>query len=98
MDKHKTPDPVRRLATVLLSPGALGRPLMGPPNLPADRLKTLRDAYAKMIGDPEFLADAKKRDWDVEFNSGPDLEAMAKKSVTQPPDTIERLRKILRDQ
>lgn len=95
MDKHKTPDPIKRFATVLLSPGALGRPLITPPNMPADRLQLLRDAYAKMISDPEFLADAKKRDWEVEYISGQDLEAMAKKAVTQPPDTIQRLKAIL---
>jgi tripartite-type tricarboxylate transporter receptor subunit TctC len=55
----------------------------------------LRDAYAKMLSDPEFLADAKKRDWDIEYISGQDLEAMAKKAVVQPPDTVERLKKIL---
>jgi tripartite-type tricarboxylate transporter receptor subunit TctC len=80
---------------VLLSPGAIGRPLMTPPNMPAERLKTLRDAYAKMIGDPEFLADAKKREWDVEYINGEDLEAMAKKAVNQTPETIGRLNKIL---
>jgi tripartite-type tricarboxylate transporter receptor subunit TctC len=97
MDKNKTAEPIRRLATVLLSPGASGRPLIGPPNIPPDRLQTLRDAYAKMISDPEFLADAKKRDWDVEFITGQDLEAMAKRAVVQPADIIERLRKILGD-
>ena len=48
-----------------------------------------------MIADPEILADAKKREWDVEYISGEDLEAMAKKAVNQTPDTIARLKKIL---
>ena len=95
MDKHKTPEELKRFASVLLSPGAIGRPLMTPPNMPAERLKTLRDAYAKMIGDREFLADAKKREWDVEYLNGEDLEAMAKKAVNQAPETIARLNKIL---
>lgn len=95
MEKHKTPDALKRFATVLLSPGAIGRPLIAPPNLPAERLKLLRDAYARMIGDPEFLTEAKKRDWDVEYISGEDLQSMAKKSVAQSPETIERLKKIL---
>ena len=95
MDKHKTPEELKRFASVLLSPGAIGRPLMTPPNLPAERLKTLRDGYAKMIADPDFLADAKKREWDVEYISGEDLEAMAKKAVNQSPETIARLKKIL---
>lgn len=95
MDKNKTAEPIRRFATVLLSPGALGRPLLAPPGLPADRLKLLREAYARMVKDPQFLADAKKREWEVEYIRGEDLEAMAKKSVVQPPDTVERLKAIL---
>jgi hypothetical protein len=97
MDKHRSSEAVRRLAAVLLSPGAIGRPLIAPPNVPTDRLKILREAYEKMINDSEFLADAKKRDWDVEFASGQELEAVAKKAVVQPPDMIERLKKILRE-
>jgi tripartite-type tricarboxylate transporter receptor subunit TctC len=95
MDKHKTPEELKGFAAVLLSPGAIGRPLITPPNMPAERLKLLRDGYAKMIADPEFLADAKKREWDVEYISGEDLESMAKKAVNQTPDTIARLKKIL---
>ena len=60
-----------------------------------DRLKFLRDGYAKMIADPEFLAEAKKREWDVEYVSGPELEAIAKKSVSPTPETIARLKQIL---
>jgi tripartite-type tricarboxylate transporter receptor subunit TctC len=95
MDKHRTADPIKRFAAVLLSPGAIGRPMIAPPNLPAERLKPLRDAYARMLSDPDFLADAKKRDWDIEYISGQDLEAMAKKAVVQPPEVVERLKRIL---
>jgi tripartite-type tricarboxylate transporter receptor subunit TctC len=95
MNKYKTPEPTRRLASVLLSPTAFGRPLLAPPNLPAERLKMLRDAYAKMVTDHDFLADTKKRDWEVERISGEELEAMAKKAVAQTPETIEKLKKIL---
>jgi tripartite-type tricarboxylate transporter receptor subunit TctC len=48
-----------------------------------------------MLSDPDFLADAKKRDWDIEYISGQDLEAMAKKAVVQPPEVVERLKRIL---
>jgi tripartite-type tricarboxylate transporter receptor subunit TctC len=95
MDKYKTPEPTRRLAAVLFSPTAFGRPLLAPPGLPVERLKTLRDAYAKMLTDRDFLGDAKKRDWDVERISGEELEAMANKAVIQNPDTIQRLKKVL---
>jgi tripartite-type tricarboxylate transporter receptor subunit TctC len=95
MDKHKTPDVLKRFAPLLLSTGLIGRPLITPPNLPPERLKILRDGFAKMIVDPDFLAEAKKREWDVEYVSGAELEAIAKKSVSQTPETIARLKQIL---
>ena len=36
----------------------LGRPLAGPPGIPADRLKALRDALFATMKDPQFLAEA----------------------------------------
>lgn len=95
MDKYKTPDGLKKFASVLLSPGVIGRPLITPPSFPAERLKTLRDSYAKKIADPEFLTEAKKRQWDVEYVSGQELEAIAKRAVNQTPETIARLKQIL---
>jgi tripartite-type tricarboxylate transporter receptor subunit TctC len=66
-----------------------------PPNTPADRIKILRDGFAKMIADPDFLAEAKKREWDVEYISGENLETIARKAVAQSPDTVARLKQIL---
>lgn len=97
MEKNKTAEAIKRFAAVLLSVGAIGRPLITPPGLPAERLTILREAYAKMLSDPEFLSEAKRREWEVEYISGPDLEAIAKKSVNQPKDVVDRLRTTLRD-
>ena len=97
MDKHRTPEALKRFAAVLLSVGAIGRPLIAPPHLPAGRLAILRDAYAKMLNDGEFLGEARKREWEVEYINGQELEAIAKQSVNQPKDVVDRLRKTLRD-
>ena len=42
MDQYKTPDQARRVATVILAGGVFGRPMVGPPGIPAERLKILR--------------------------------------------------------
>jgi tripartite-type tricarboxylate transporter receptor subunit TctC len=97
MERYRTPGPLKQLAVVLLSVGGIGRPLLTPPAIPAERLTVLRDAYARMIADPAFLSEARKRDWDVDYTSGPELEAIARKSVSQPPEVIDRLRRILKD-
>jgi tripartite-type tricarboxylate transporter receptor subunit TctC len=95
MEKHKTPDSGKRLATVLLSPGSFGRPLIGGPEIPADRVKILRDSFAKTMSDPVLLAEAEKRGWEPDPISGDKLEALAREVVTQPPEVIKRLNVIL---
>ena len=66
METYNTPDSTKRLAKVLLSSGALGRPFIGPPAMPAERVKILRDAFAKTMTDPELQAAAKKKKWDLD--------------------------------
>ncbi len=95
MDEYKTPEGSRRLAMVVLAGGALGRPMIGPPAIPPDRVKILREAFAKTMADPQFLADVKKRKYELDPASGEELEAIAKEVVGQPPQVIERLKKLL---
>jgi tripartite-type tricarboxylate transporter receptor subunit TctC len=95
MDHYKTPDATKRLARVVLSSGELGRPFIAPPGTPADRVKTLRDAFTKAMNDPMLLADAQKRKWDLDPLSGEELEATAKEIMVQPPEVIERMKKLL---
>jgi tripartite-type tricarboxylate transporter receptor subunit TctC len=95
METFKTPDATKRLAKVVLSSGDLGRPFIGPPGVPADRVKVLREAFTKTINDPALLADADKRKWDIDPLSGDELEATAKEIMVQPPEVIERMKKLL---
>lgn len=95
LDKRKAPEITRQLAVVLMAPDAIGRPLIAPPGMPSDRLAVLRDALMKALNDPEFKAEAQKRNWEVEPVTGQELEVMAKKVVVQPPEVIERMKKIL---
>jgi hypothetical protein len=95
MDKNKSNEIYRRLAKILLIPDDMGRPLFGPPGMPADRLKMLRDGFNKMMSDPELLADAKKKGLDVTPASGEELEAMIKDAGVPPPDVIQRLKPLM---
>jgi len=95
MDKYKTPETGRRLATALLGADDMGRPMFGPPGMPADRLKTLRDAFAKTMADEQFRAEVKKRGYEFDPVGGEELERLAKEVIGQPPEVIERLKKVL---
>ena len=95
MEAYKTPDATKRLARVLLSSGELGRPFIAPPGMSADRVKVLRDAFTKAMSDPALVADAQKRKWDLDPLRGEELESTAKEIMVQPPEVIERMKKLL---
>ena len=95
MDQEKGMDAKKRLSRVVLGPGAFGRPILATPGIPPDRVKLLRDAYLNMLKDPEFAAEAKKRQWEIAPVSGERLEALAKEVINQPPDIIERMKKVM---
>ena len=95
MNQYKTPEASRRLATVVLAAGDVGRPYVAPPGLPADRLKILREAFVKTMNDAEFLADAEKKKLELDPADGEELEALAKEVIAQPPDIVERMKKLL---
>ncbi len=95
MDRYKTPELGRQLATVLTAGEEFGHPMIAPPGLAADRVKLLRDAYANTLKDPALIADIKKQQYDFDPVTGEELQALAKTVVNQPPQVIERLKKIL---
>lgn len=95
MDQYKTPSSTRGLVTAVLASGDLGRPFIAPPGLAPDRMKILRDAFAKMTQDQLFLADVAKRKLEADPSVGDELEVIAKEAVQQPPDVIEKMKKLL---
>jgi hypothetical protein len=58
-------------------------------------VKVLRDGYGQMLKDAEFLAEANKRQWEINPVSGEKLTALARDVIHQPPDIIERMKKVL---
>jgi tripartite-type tricarboxylate transporter receptor subunit TctC len=95
MDKYKTPESVRRLAKVVLAADEFGRPIVFPPGVPADRVKTIREAFNKAINDPALLAEAERRRLDIDPATAEELDALAKEVMTAPPDIVERVKKLI---
>ena len=95
MEKEKTPEASRRLVKIVLAAGVFGRPMIGAPGIAADRVKILRDSFMKAMDAPEFVAEAKKRDWELNPVMGEKLEALAKEVIVQPPEVIARTKKPL---
>ena len=95
MDKHGANDATRRVAKVLLSPDDLGRPFFGPPGVPADRVKILRDAFAKIMNDPDVAVEAQKKGLDPSLVTGGEIESMIKELVGLPPEVIQRMKRLV---
>ncbi len=95
MQQYKTSESGKRLAKVVLTAATLGRPISAPPGVTSQRTKILREAYNKALKDPELLAEAARRNWEVTPLTGEELDQHAKEVVGQPPEVIERMKWVL---
>jgi tripartite-type tricarboxylate transporter receptor subunit TctC len=95
MDKYKTPEVGRRLARVILGGDELGRPMVAPPGVPAERVKMLREAYSKALKDPELIAEVNRSRLDMEPSTGEEIEEVVKEVMDQPPEVIALIKKML---
>ncbi len=95
MDKYKTNEALRRVATVVLASDQFGRPIIFPPGVPADRVKIMRDAFNKAISEPALLAEAERRRLDIDHTSGEELDKLAKEVIATPPELAERVKKLM---
>jgi tripartite-type tricarboxylate transporter receptor subunit TctC len=85
----------RLLIQVATAPNALGRPLLMPPGVPADRLAAMRQALMETMADPQFKAEAEKIGLIVNApRTGPQLEEAIVKAYAAPAEVLQRLRKL----
>jgi len=82
----------KRLLALLEALSDLGRLTAGPPGIPADVLKVLRDAHEKAVKDPELIAEAMKVNIPVKFGSGEFVTQRIKEALTQTPQTVALLK------
>jgi len=95
MEEYRTPESTRRLAALVLASGEFGRPIVVTPGVPAERVKMLREAFAKTLSDPDLVADIKKKKLEVDPTAGEDLEVLAKEVITSDRGLIERMKNLL---
>jgi tripartite-type tricarboxylate transporter receptor subunit TctC len=81
-------DAERGALRLLASTSALSRPLLAPPELPADRVTMLRKAFDQTMQDPDFLADAKKSSMDIRPKGGAEIQQLVEGIVNTPADQI----------
>ena len=91
----KTPEQKQALEYLYAGQG-IGRPFVAPPELPAARVKMLRDAFAATMKDPEFRADAKKTKLDVNPTDGAGLEALIKRIYATPKHLVAQVAALIK--
>ena len=85
----------RRILAFVDSDSAIGWSLVAPPGIPADRVAVLRQGFDAMVADPEFRADAAKRNLDVVPASGQEVEAVVKRTLAIPQSDVARMTRLL---
>ena len=74
----------------------IGRPFVAPPEMPPERVKMLRDAFAATMKDPEFIADAKKSKLDVDPERRAELEALIKRIYATPKHLVDQVATLIK--
>lgn len=86
----------RRALELIVSGVAMGRPLVAPPGVPAERVAVLRQAFDKALKDPEFIAEAEKLKLDINPLSGERLQKVATETVNAPEKVVARARELIK--
>jgi tripartite-type tricarboxylate transporter receptor subunit TctC len=85
MEFAKT-DEQKQILKLMFARQVLGRPFLGPPDIPADRLAALRNAFNATMRDPEFLAEAEKAQLEITPVTGEAIEKLMADVLNTPPD------------
>lgn len=87
----------RQLFRMIFARGAVGRPFLAPPGVPADRAAALRKAFQDTVNDPEFLREAHQARLEISPLSGDEAQALIEEVYATPPHIVERAREALRN-
>jgi tripartite-type tricarboxylate transporter receptor subunit TctC len=80
----------RQVFALYASGSAIGRSVIAPPGLPAERVAALRDAFQKMVRDPEFVADLQRTDVELDPLPGAQVEALVVRTLNVPAAVRDR--------
>jgi tripartite-type tricarboxylate transporter receptor subunit TctC len=67
---------------------SIARPFAAPPGIPADRARALREAFDATMKDPDFIAEAKGQNLDVDPVSGAEVETLIREVYASSPEAV----------
>ena len=80
----------RRALELYFTQKTVARPLVAPPDVPAERLAILRKALMELAADKDFLDDVKRSRLDVGLLPGEAVQGFIAKVASTPPDAVAR--------
>jgi tripartite-type tricarboxylate transporter receptor subunit TctC len=84
-----TDDPQKKAALALiLARQVMARPFAAPPGVPPDRAQALREAFDATMKDPDYLAEMKQLDLDVDPVGGREIEELIRSVYASSPDVV----------
>jgi len=84
----------KQLLGLYANTGAIGRSFFAPPGLPPATTKALRDGFAAMSRDSEFIADADKMNAELQIGSGEEIQRAVERTLNVPESVLQRAREI----
>ncbi len=80
----------RQVFGLYASGSAIGRSLIGPPGIAAERVQALREGFDAMVKDPEFVADVRKLDVELDPLPGAAVAQLVTQTLAVPAAVRER--------
>jgi len=94
IDLVNTPEE-KQIVTVVTLPTALGYTNWLAPEVPAGRMKLLREAYAATMRDQAFLDEAGKHAMMIRPQTGAEIAALIKQAASVPKPVLDRTAQLL---
>jgi tripartite-type tricarboxylate transporter receptor subunit TctC len=82
---------------LIVSRQSIARPFAAPPEVPAERIETLRRAFDATMRDADFLADMRNQVLEVRPVGGAEVQDLMRDIYASPPDVVKLAREILVD-
>jgi tripartite-type tricarboxylate transporter receptor subunit TctC len=81
---------VRDMMSLMFGQQSMAYPLLAPPDVPAERVGALRNAFDRTMTDSGFLADAERQNLKVDPVAGTQIESILTKLRSTPAATLDR--------
>lgn len=78
----------KQVLALIMASDTIARPFVAPPNVPAERLQALRDAFSATLHDPKFLAEAGKQDLELHPMDWKDMTKAIEKLYASPAAVV----------